>query len=114
MFMNQVEIEIMVRNRHACPNVRKGVKLIHALMRSVNAQSDGWASWSAPRKSTEKLVTLLKTAGNLWHDTHGTITDRQLKDAVTPIRRMVTTQREKQKQYGNTFDFDVDAALNHD
>ena len=39
------------------------------------------------------------------------ITAKQLKAAITPIRRMVTVQKEKQKQYGNTFDFDVDAAL---
>ena len=56
-------------------------------------------------------MDLLKTAGDLWYDTNGTITEAQLRKAVASIRRMVTVQREKQKKYGNTFDFDVDAAL---
>lgn len=110
-WMNAAEIEHAARQQHECPNVRKGVKLLDRLVESVNNQSDGWHSWPAPAKSAEKLTALLKTAGNLSYGTRGTITDAQLKAAITPIRRMVTTQREKQKRYGNTFDFDVDAAL---
>lgn len=109
--MNQIEIEFAYSRQHDCPNVRKGVRLLYRLMVSVNEQSDGWAYWRAPLKSSEKLIALLKTAGNLFHGTHGTITDKQLRDAITPIRRMVTIQKKKQKQYGNTFEFDVDAAL---
>lgn len=112
--MSQMEIEMMASHRHACPNVRKGVRLLYRLMRAVNAQSDGWAYWHAPSRAAGKLMDLIKTAGDTWHHTHGTITDAQLKAAITPIRRMVTVQREKQKQYGNTFDFDVDAALKDD
>lgn len=111
---NQAEIEWAAKQHHDCPNVRKGVRLLHRLMQSVNEQSDGWHSWPAPGKSAEKLTELLKTAGNLMYGTRGTITAAELKAAVTPIRRMVTTQREKQKQYGNTFDFNVDAALADD
>lgn len=112
MFMNQYDIELMANNTHACPNVRKAVNLLNQLMLAVNRQSDGWAYWSAPSKSAEKLMQLLtEKAGNLWHNTRGTITDAELKAAVTPIKRMVTTQTKKQKQYGNTFEFDVDAAL---
>ena len=105
-------IKMMASNRHACPNVTKGVRLLNALVDAVNSQSDGWAYWPAPGKSADKLMKLLETAGNKWHDTHGTITPAQLKAAIAPIRRMVTVQKEKQKKYGNTFDFDVDAALN--
>ena len=111
MFLNQYEIENIARNKHDCPNVRKGANLLLRLMQSVNAQSDGWAYWSPPIKSAEKLIQLLQTAGNLWYGTHGTITSEQLKQAVIPIRRMVTIQRKKQKQYGNTFEFDVDEAM---
>lgn len=111
MFMNEAEIEWMHSRRHACPNVRKGVNLIYRLMQSVNAQSDGWAYWSPPNKACAKLIDLLKTAGNLMHDTSGTITAAQLRAAITPIRTMVTTQTIVQKEHGNTFTFDVDAAL---
>ena len=110
-FMNQADIENMANRKHACPNVRKGVNLMLELMRAVNAQSDGWHSWPVPSNSCEKLVALLKTAGNLWYDTDGTITAAQLKAAVAPIRRMVTTQKVKQAKFGNTFEFDVDMAL---
>lgn len=113
MWMNQHDIEMLNSRTHACPNVQKGVQLLYRLMQAVNQQSDGWAYWHAPAKAADKLMDLIRTAGNIWYDTSGTITDKQLKDAITPIRRMVTVQREKQKQYGNTFDFDVDAALEH-
>lgn len=111
MFMNQWEIEQASNARHTCPNVRKGVKLLMALVHSVNAQSDGWAYWSAPSQSCRKLQELLKTAGNLTYGTTGTISAADLKKAISPIRAMVTRQRVKQAKYGNTFEFDVDAAL---
>jgi hypothetical protein len=50
-------------------------------------------------------MDLLKTAGNLPYGTRGTITPAQLKAAISPIRRMATTQKAK------GFNFDVDAAL---
>lgn len=111
MFMNQYEIEETASRPHDCPNVRKGVQLLLKLMQSVNEQSDGWAYWSAPSKSAEKLQELLKTAGNLHHGTHGKISAADLKKAVAPIRSMVTRQKKKQAKHGNKFDFDVDAAL---
>lgn len=111
MWMNQSEIEFAASRHHDCPNVRKGVRLLVKLVEAVNAQSDGWAYWQAPGKSAEKLMDLLRTAGNLTHGTHGKISDDDFRKAVAPIRRMVAVQSEKQKQYGNTFEFDVDAAL---
>ena len=114
MFMNQGDIEAAYSNHHDCPNVRKGVALLHSLMQAVNEQSDGWAYWSPPSKAAEKLWELLKTTGNLLYgNTHGTITADQLKQAITPIRRMVTAQKKKQAKYGNTFEFDVDQAICH-
>lgn len=111
MFMNQAEIEWAASQQHSCPNVRKGVQLLLKLMQSVNEQSDGWHSWPAPSKSANKLQELLKTAGNLSYGTHGKISAEDLKKAITPIRTMVTYQKKKQAEYGNRFDFDVDAAL---
>lgn len=108
MWMNQAEIEWAYSRQHACPNVRKGIRLLYRLMNAVNEQSDGWAYWAAPGHSAEKLTELLQTAGNLNHGTHGTISDADLKAAITPIKRMVTTQKKKQAKYGNTFDFNVD------
>jgi len=109
MWMNQGEIEMMAHNHHACPNVRKGVRLLQRLMEAVNEQSDGWAYWSAPGKAAEKLMDLLKGVGNLWYDTHGTISDADLRKAITPIRAMVTRQKRIQAKFGNKFEFDVNA-----
>ena len=111
MFMNQYEIEDAANQTHDCQNVRKGVQLLLKLMQSVNEQSDGWAYWSAPSKSAEKLQELLKTAGNMSYGTHGKISAADLKKAVAPIRSMVTRQKAKQAKYGNKFEFDVEAAL---
>jgi hypothetical protein len=111
MDMNQGDIETMKGNHHDCPNVRKGVHLLYRLMEAVNNQSDGWCYWAAPSKAANKLMKLLRTAGNIWHDTHGTIGDAELKAAITPIKSMVTRQRRIQARYGNTFEFDVEGAL---
>ena len=111
MFMNQGDIEWAASQHHECPNVRKGVRLLLRLMEAVNQQSDGWAYWNAPSKAVEKLVDLLQTAGNLNHGTHGTISVVDLRKAITPIRTMITKQKKIQARYGNTFEFDVDAAL---
>lgn len=109
--MNQPEIEWAASQQHLCPNVRKGVRLLLRLMEAVNQQSDGWAYWRAPYHAAQKLMDLLKTAGNLNHGTSGTITDADFRKAVTPIRAMVTRQRKLQAKFGNTFEFNVDAAL---
>ncbi len=112
--MNQSEIEWESRKQHSCPNVRKGVRLMRSLMESVNQQSDGWCYWSPPSNSCKQLVALLKSAGCFNYGAIGSydaITDAQLRKAVAPIRGMVTRQRVKQRKFGNTFDFDVDAAL---
>ena len=111
MFMNRDEIEFAAQSYHECPNVRKGVHLLLRLMQSVNSQSDGWAYWHAPSHAAEKLQNLLHTAGNLQHGTHGTITEAELRKAITPIKAMVTRQKKLQAKYGNKFDFNVDAAL---
>jgi len=113
MFMNQNDIEWAAKKTHRCPNVQKGIKLLLDLCHATNRQSDGWAhTYNTVGKSCEKLIALLRTAGNLNYGTDGTITEAELKAAIVPIRRMVTHQSKKQKQYGNTFEFDVDASLN--
>ncbi len=111
MWMNQAEIEWVSERTHTCPNVRKGVRLLRRLVEAVNEQSDGWAYWSAPSKAADKLMDLVRNATELHCNATGTISDADLRKAITPIRTMVTMQRKKQKQYGNTFEFDVDAAL---
>jgi hypothetical protein len=111
MWMNQYDIEMAASNHHACPNVRKGFRLLLRLMQAVNRQSDGWAYWRKPAEAAEKLMDLLRTAGNLWYDTHGTVSDADFRKAVTPIKAMVTREKKRQATYGNKFDFDVSAAL---
>lgn len=105
MNMNQYDIEYAARQHHECPNVRRGVKILLRLLEAVNSQSDGWAYWSAPSNASEKLQVLLQSAGNLQHGASGTITVQQLKAALTPIKSMVTRQK-------NKFKFDIDAVMN--
>ena len=111
MFMTACEIQWAAEVEHECPNVRKGVRLLLRLMEAVNSQSDGWGCWAPPSNSARKLVGLLRTAGNLPRGTHGTVSDADFKRAVSPIKAMATRQKRIQAKYGNTFDFDVDAAL---
>jgi hypothetical protein len=111
MWLNQHEIEIAASQQHSCENVRKGYQFLLKFVQAVNEQSDGWAYWSAPRKAANKLIELLDTAGKPFYPTHGTVTPAQIKKAISPIRRMVTYQSNKQKAYGNKFEFDVDTAL---
>jgi hypothetical protein len=110
-WMNQWEIEQAAQCPHACPNVRKGAHLLLRLMQAVNAQSDGWPYWHAPSRAAKKLMELVQSAGNLWHGTDGRVTAAALRKAVMPIRVMVTRQQKIQAEHGNTFKFDVDAAL---
>ena len=109
--MNQYEIQWAAEAEHECPNVRKGVRLLLRLMEAVNSQSDGWAYWAPPINSARLLVELLKTAGNLQSGTHGKVSAADFKRAVSPIKAMVTRQKKIQAKHGNTFDFNVDAAL---
>lgn len=112
MWMNQSEIEYAYSRTHACPNVRKGVRLLYKLMQAVNAQSDGWPYWKAPAKAAEPLMDLLQAkAGKLHYDTRGTITDAELAKVIRPIKAMVTKQQKVQANFGNKFEFDVDAAM---
>jgi hypothetical protein len=110
--MNQHDIELLAKNKHECPNVQKAVGLLYRLLLYVNQNSDGWAYWPIPSQASQPLQQLLKDrCGNLWYDTTGTITNEELKKAVSPIKRMATIQRKKQLSYGNKFEFDVAAAL---
>ena len=113
MVFNSSDIQALVSNAnaHACPNVKTAVRLLGRLHDYTNENSDGWAYARPVTKSTEKLANLLKSRGNIWYPLHGSITLAELKAAITPIKRMATTQKKKQAQYGNTFDFDVAAAL---
>jgi hypothetical protein len=106
MWMNGADIEILHQNinQHTCPNVRKAVRLLYALMEATNNQSDGWHSWPKPGRAANKLMDLIRTTGNIWYALHGTISDADLKKAITPIRRLATTE-------AHQFKFDVDAAL---
>lgn len=112
MFISEHDVEDMKRRKYSCPNVRKAINLLDSLIQSVNRQSDGWAYWRAPSESARKLsALLLSRLGGNRNNTEAEISDKELKAAVAPIRRMVTYQTKKQKMYGNTFEFDVNAAL---
>jgi hypothetical protein len=112
MWMNRFDIEIAAENCAGHPVLGPATRFLKALMESVDQQSDGWPYWSAPSKSAEKLMELIKqNTGGMWHPSSSTfITLKDVTKAIIPIRKMVVTQKEKQKQYGNKYDFDCDAA----
>jgi len=105
-FWNQWEIEEGAERHYENLNVRRGWNLLRRLVDATNDQSDGWPHWKAPSQSARTLQSHLQRAGR-----SGAITDAELKAAVSPIRSMVTRQKRIQAEHGNTFDFDVDAAL---
>ncbi len=110
MFISSDDIEFFYEyhRKCSCLNFRKGITLLYRLEQAVNDQSDGWAYWKAPRVAATKLVELLKTGAD---QDPVTISEADLRKAVSPIRRMVTVQTKKQAEYGNTFNFNVDQAL---
>ena len=113
MWMNRTEIEIAAKNCAGDPVLGPATRFLKSLMESVDSQSDGWPYWSAPSKAAESLMELIQNNTGGWgHPSSGSsVTLADVKKTLTPIKRMVTFENKRQKErYGNTFEFDVDAA----
>ena len=112
MWMNQSDIEIAVKQCVVHPVLGPATRFLKALMDSVNEQSDGWPYWRAPSKAAEKLMQLIKdNTGGMWYPQSATsLTLKDVVKTIIPIKRMASAQSKKQKQYGNTFVFDYEAA----
>lgn len=90
-FMNEYDIEDAVRafTPEEFPNNAKGARVLQNLMRWTNRNSDGWPYWSKPSKAAAKLQDILPSP---YHYDAEDITDAELKKALTPIKRFLTTQ----------------------
>ena len=110
-WMNQMEIEEAVNGCANHPVLGPATRFLNALMESVNEQSDGWPYWKAPSKAASALQELIHANISVWGIPldNVNITLKDVEVTLKPIKRMAIEQHEEQKQYGNTFNFDVDA-----
>lgn len=112
MWMNRSDIEIAAENCAQHPVLGPATRFLKALMESVDEQSDGWQYWPVPSKAAEPLMELIRNnTGGLWNcPSVVNITLKDVEKTLVPIKAMAIEQKEKQKQYGNKFHFDVDVA----
>jgi hypothetical protein len=104
MWMNEHEVEeaadLYGEQAHEVPNLYAGARVLYALMRWTNDNSDGWPYWNKPSKAADKLQTLLHE--NLYAARFGNYqgTARPLQDvsavtlaaAITPVKAFLTRQ----------------------
>lgn len=113
MWMNRTDIEIAAENCAGDPVLGPATRFLKSLMEAVDSQSDGWSHWSAPSKAAKPLMDLIgNNTGGFYYPSSVVLDDLDdVKATITPIKRMVTLESKRQKErYGNTFEFDVDAA----
>lgn len=111
-WMNAADIEWAVESCAGDPVFGLATRFLKSLMDSVNEQSDGWHSWPAPGRAAEKLMNLIQNnSGYGYRPSSGSsVTLKDIEEALKPIKRMAIFEKKRQRQYGNTFEFDVDLA----
>jgi hypothetical protein len=80
-FMNQWDIEESVSRHRNHPVLARATRFLYELMKETDNHSDGWAYWSLPIKSANKLMTLIES---------GDATESQYKSSLVPIRSFYT------------------------
>lgn len=109
-WMNRLEIDSAVQGCQLHSVLGPATRFLESLMNAVDDQSDGWPYWSAPSKASAQLQELIQKNTFLGSPSDAAnVTLRDVEKTLIPIRRMVTVQQKKQKAYGNTFEFNVDA-----
>jgi hypothetical protein len=98
MWMNEYEVE-EAANRFGAqadetPNLYAGARVLYALMRWTNDNSDGWPYWQKPGKAAKNLMDALHMATQAYYrgTLVGDMTDEQLAKALTPIKAFLTRQ----------------------
>lgn len=102
MFANERDIDdwvTMFSGQHPAgpepgqmPVAERAARLLRDLKDWTNANSDGWPYWKKPVNAATKLIELLRGLDSRLYD--GNFTDASqddLKAALTPIKRMLTT-----------------------
>lgn len=104
MWMNEHEVEQAADLFGECsievPNLYAGARVLYALMRWTNDNSDGWPYWQKPAKAADSLMDLLQAhtyaaqfghyqgSANLLRD----VTTEELTKALSPVKAFLTRQ----------------------
>jgi hypothetical protein len=112
IWMNRSAVEMSAENCADHPVLGPATRFLKILMDYIDDNTDGWAHCPTITKSAGKLMELIdQNTGGFHHPSSGSsITLKDVEKAIVPIRRMATFQKEKQKQYGNKFEFDAQEA----
>jgi hypothetical protein len=104
MWMNEHEVEEAADNygerADEVPNLYAGARVLYALMRWTNENSDGWPYWQKPAKAADSLMEVLQAkdyalrfgrsrSGELLTD----ITTEELTKVLSPIKAFLTRQK---------------------
>jgi len=96
LFMNEMDIEEAVTRYRNHPVLAEATQLLDRFKDVVNANSDGWAYWSAAPRAAKKLIELIlsqETRGRAWNDPVPEVTKADLKKATTPIKSLCTRHK---------------------
>lgn len=100
-FANEYDVDMFV-SRHVDhnrpladqdrPNLARAAANLARLMYWTNSVSDGWAYWSKPVRSADRLITLLEEADRTYRrgGELEDITTAELRRALTPVKAMLT------------------------
>lgn len=94
MWMNEYEIERMLRRFDEDTNLMQGARILYRLMRWTNSNSDGWPYWQKPSRAATRLMELLQ-AKDMEYRCTGEFTDvdyKELQKTLTPIKAFLTRQ----------------------
>jgi len=103
-FANEYDVDNFVRrfvdpNRNIQdqrqPNLARAAINLARLMHWTNSVSDGWAYWSKPVRSADKLITLLEDADREYRRgaSVADVSTAELRKALTPVKAMLTRVR---------------------
>lgn len=87
--MNEWDIEDAVRrfNPAETPNLATGARILFALAKWTNDNSDGWCYWPKPSRAASSLMAVLESADR--YDPVD-VTAAELAKALRPIKAFLT------------------------
>lgn len=94
MWMNEYEIEQMLRRFDEDTNLMRGARTLYRLMRWTNSHSDGWPYWQKPSRAATRLMKLLQAKDAEYRRT-GDVADvdyKELQKTLTPIKAFLTRE----------------------
>ena len=114
MWKNAYEIARLVEYCKEHAVLGPATRFLDLLVEHTDANSDGWAHWQIPSDAARPLVEFIDRHTDLLSRPLRKTEPSDLKELlplITPIKRMATLQRKKQKSYGNTYVLDVEKLM---